>query len=209
MVQITQNLTPPVYFKYFAMGTITDEQKVNALIEGYKMINEEVSNYQKEMIRCFLYSVVVLAIGLGYGIKEGDISAIIEYMPFALLGLTLYFLTLGTMYVIANRYKARIETKVNRLAGEPLFEYESKFKPEFLRNGLLRNGRGKRRYPLPNVLLGVMMAGAFLYLASRSKFTSSDFVLYTLLGVAVGSLCIYVFIWIPAIIEKRQRQGFI
>ena len=56
------------------MGTITDEQKLNALIEEYKMINEEVSNYQKEMIRCFLYSVVVLAIGLGYGIKEGDIS---------------------------------------------------------------------------------------------------------------------------------------
>ena len=59
------------------------------------------------------------------------------------------------------------------------------------------------------IACGVMMAGAFLYLASRSKFTSSDFVLYTLLGVAVGSLCIYVFIWIPAIIEKRQRQGFI
>ena len=109
------------------------------------------------------------------------------------------------MFVIANRYKGEIEIKVNKLAGESLFEYESVYKPKYSRKGLLPNSKGKRIFPLPNIFLGLIIAAAFLFLVWKSNLTRPLFPWFLAGGILVGSLNIYVFIWIPRIIEKHQK----
>lgn len=193
---------------------LTPADKLNALIENYKLVNEEVKSYLSEMIRCFLYAVAVISIGLGYGITTDNskyLVKIIDYMPFALIGLIIYFLTLGTMYVSASRYKAQVESKINKIAGENLFEYDSIFKPEIMRLGFLPNSKGKKVYPLPNPILGLVVLAAFFLLVSKSTIlNNSTYISYFIAGgILISLLSIYVFVFIPKIIEKYQKKkGF-
>jgi hypothetical protein len=80
------------------------------------------------------------------------------------------------------------------------------YKPTFLRFGLLPNAKGKRIFPLPNILLGLMMAAAFLLLTWKSKVTHAYFWWFLAGGIFIGLLCAYVFILIPMIIEKHQGK---
>jgi len=187
------------------MSDITDETKFSALLENYKLIHEELKTYQSEMMKCFLYAVVVLGIALGYGAVENKVDKIIDYMPFALLGLSIYFLTLGSMYVMASRYTSQIEKKINDLAKDKIFEYESKFRPEFVRRGFLRNSKGKRIFPLPNVILGIMMVVAFLFLVDKSQITHHYFWWFFGCAIVLGLMTWYVFVIIPGIIESQQK----
>jgi hypothetical protein len=199
--------TKSIIIKTKLFFMISDENKLTALIENYKMVNEDVRSYQSEMIKCFLYAVAIIAIGLGYGIVDKNVDKIVDYMPLALAGLIIYFLTLGTMYVSASRYKAQIEAKINKLANDNLFEYDLVFKPMLLRIGVLPNSKGNKRFPLPNAFLGLVIWATFLYLVYRSTILHSYF--WYILGgsILIALIGVYTFIGIPKIIERYQRTN--
>ncbi len=60
-----------------------EKSKVDALIENYKIISDETKSQLTEMIRCFIYSALILAIGFGYG---EQFDKIVKYVPLALIG---------------------------------------------------------------------------------------------------------------------------
>ena len=183
-----------------------DKERIDILIENYKLVNEESKSYLTEMLRCFIYAAIVFAIGFGYGeIKE--IGRIIKYMPFAILGLMVYFLSLGFMYVNVCRYKAQIERQINAIAKENLFGFEFMYKPELLKTGLLPVGKkGFPLLPLPNLLLGIVMIIGFILLIQ----TIPELKGYRneLIGLSIlfGALACYVFLIIPRVIEMHQKR---
>ncbi len=179
---------------------MTEKEKIDILIENYKVISEESSNYLTEMMRCFLYAAAVVAIGFGYGEKTENL---VTYMPFALLALIIYFLSVGFQYVNANRYKAQIEYKINHLAKEQLIDFELVYKPEISRSGMLPIGKKNNRLlPVPNFLIGVITLVALYFLVKDKKY--STFVMIA--GGLFSMMAIYVFIVIPAIIEAYQKR---
>ncbi|SRR6266496_2616565 len=184
---------------------LTDKEKLDALIEQYKVLSGESQSYLQEMMKCFLYAAIVIAVGVGANLKEiGDIKA---YMPLALLGLIIYFLTLGFMFVSNNVYKGEIEKRINKLS-EPdvLFDYESKYKPHLISVGVLPVriwGKLWRIGVMPNPLLGVFLIGGFYIMANQTKtFEGKTWLLFLILSIMV-ILSIYVFVIVPRIIKKN------
>ncbi|MBV4360498.1 hypothetical protein [Pinibacter aurantiacus] len=180
---------------------MTDKEKIDVLIENYKIVSGESKSYLTEMIRCFLYSAVVLAIAFGYG---DHIEGLIKYMPLALLGLVTYFFSLGFMYINASRYKAQIEKKINVVASDDLFGFESIYKPDLLKTGMLPISTKKKNYrilPVPNFFLVVALIVVFLYLIWYTK----QFWLYIILSFVFALVALYVFLLIPRIIERYQK----
>jgi hypothetical protein len=183
-----------------------DKDRINILIENYKLINEETKSYHTEMMRCFIYTAIVFAIGFGYGDKQ-EIGSIIKYMPFAILGLMVYFLSLGFMYVNACRYKAQIEKQINKIAGENLFGFELLHKPELLKTGFLPIGKKSiRLLPIPNLLLGIVMIVAFILLVKNTEELKIYYRKFFIISILFGALACYVFLVIPRIIAMHQKR---
>lgn len=188
---------------------MTDKEKIDALIENYKVISEESQSYLTEMLRCFPYAAIVLAIALGFGgltdlTKGVKAEELVQYMPLALLGLIIYFFSLGFMYINATRYKAEIEKKINEIANDNLFGFELQYKPELLKTGFLPIGKKKKRIlPIPNFFLGIMILGVYIYLVAESKHP----ILYISIGIIFGILALYVFLIIPRVIEEYQKNN--
>lgn len=175
-----------------------EKSKIDALIENYKIISEETKSYLTEMIRCFIYAAIILAVGFGYG---EHFEKIVKYMPIALMGLFIYFFSLGFMYVNASRYKAQIENKINKLAADTLFDFELIYKAHLLKTGLLPF-RGKNILPVPNLLLAIMILLVYIYLVWNNQ----KFWTYVIAGFIFSLIALYVFLIIPRVIEKYQKE---
>ena len=184
------------------------KDKIECLIDNYKIVSEESKSYLSEMMRCFIYSAVAIGIGLGYG-ESKQIDRIIKYMPFAFLAVIIYFLTLGFMYVNTCRYKAQLESKINQIAGDELFSFESKYKPEIFKYGFLPvliKGKRYQLLPLPNLLLGFLALLALPFLAWKSSLIQSQLSLFVVISTILGFFGIYVFLISPIIIAKFQKS---
>ncbi len=190
---------------------MNNEDKINVLIESHKLISEETKQYRTEMMRSFVYAAFVLALALGF--DPENTGKLVKYMPYAMIGLLVYFLSIGFMYVSANRYKAQLEYRINKLAQETLVDFELRFKPELISRGLLpRPGKPGRFFPTPNIMLGIIVIVGFVIMISVNFSWEKDEILHaiTLLITAIIMVLIgvYVFVYVPRIIEDYQKKRY-
>lgn len=185
---------------------MTEQEKVTLLVENYKLIADESKGYLAEILRCFIYFAVVLAYRFGYD-RENTYNGFSDYMSWAFLCILAYLFVIGFMYINANRYKAQVEYKINKIANDDLFEFELIYKPNLLKNGFLAyDGRESLRFlPLPNILICVLII-VICVIIFWNKCGKNNEVLI-LITSFIALFFIYVFLFIPRQIEKFQRKN--
>ena len=185
-------------------------KKIDILWEGYKLFDEESGRLEKEMLRCFIYAAVVIAIPFGVTKLGGDenIGATIEktkrLVPFAILLVYYYYLTLMYFVICISIYKSGIEKKINDLVGDNNFiNYNSLFTYKIYSKVLLPIWK-KRLIPSPNLILAFLILGAIITVTfSEDLLPAGEWSIffYLICGFTVF-ITLYVFFHLSEVVKK-------
>ena len=180
------------------------DAKLSVLTEQYKLITEEGRIYLREIFKCFTYAAFLIAIYLGLEseILGKGISNLRRYMPIAIVGLSIYYLTLSYSVVIIQRYKGEIEKKINRVISEDLLDYEFDYKRRVIMSGFITiDNRKKFGFPTPNIILGVaffiLILLVFLGVEIKGKNVEVGLLIFC------GFMTVYTFLIAPNVIDKK------
>ena len=186
------------------------EKKIDILWEAYKLFDEESGRLEKEMLRCFIYAAVVIAIPFGVTKLGGDknIGATIEktkrLVPFAIILVYYYYLTLMYFVICISIYKSGIEKKINDLVGDSNFiNYNSLFTDKIYSKVLLPIWK-KRLIPSPNLILAFLILGAIITVTFSEDLLPAggwSIVFYLICGFTVF-ITLYVFFHLSEVVKK-------
>jgi len=186
------------------------EKKIDVLLEAYKMINDEAKTYLNEIFKSFIYAAIIIGLFLGGEIGifgEGNLK-FREYIPFALVILIIYFLSLAYNYISILRYRGVLERKINAIFDERVLDYDHFYKREILSSGFIGvKSKWYAKLPSPNFLLGILIFITLLVLISSSE-SLTNTRLSLLLLIICGVLAVYVYLIYPAIIKKKIKNEY-
>lgn len=188
------------------MLRVDDKERLQILLQQYAMVSDEIRLYLKEVIRCFVFVSLYVALWLGLWDLTGAENAR-RYWPYGLLILGFYFLTLSNIRITLTVYRGYLESKINSLAGQELIFLDSGFADRVHGGGTLRWGPARWQFvPTPMLILAAVIAAGLFILFGRpeARFTSQEF--WVILAVlAIGS--IYVFVVYPLFAKKALRPS--
>jgi|GEM_PF-4044706 len=186
------------------------ERDLQVLLEEYRMINNEILLYLKEMIRCFVYAAILVGVFLGVGVGAGDdkgsiLKEIQQYLPYGLPVLAVYFLVLSYIRIGLTSRRWALEKRVNALMGSELLGLES-FAARVQSHGFIKIGRAwYAKLPTPMLLLGLLIfAGAALVFGVGGITYEGSLFFYCLL--ACGLLALYVFFIYPRLAKRSALR---
>lgn len=193
---------------------MTSEDKkleLQILLEEYKTVSEELRIYVKEMIQCFPYAAILIAIYLGWGIAGDNNQAysianrIQEYVPYGFVLLSVYFLGLAYIRVGLSRYRAYLENKINEIAGNELMHWDSSFAYTVQSSGFLKLGEAwYARLPTPLLFLGFLIAAGSIIVFTSDIVHKQTVVILSLL-LACGLTALYIFFVYPKLIDRANK----
>jgi len=184
---------------------------LQVLLEEYRSVSEEIRIYLQEMIKCFPYAAIFIALYLGWGIEGQGLtssslaSKIKEYVPYGFVLLSVYFLSLAYIRVGLSRYRASLEKKINDLAGNDLMLLDSKYVGNIQSMGFLRFGNSwYERVPTPMLFLGFLIMVTGLLVFSLDSIKRQTGVILALLFACV-LITLYVFFIYPRLIDQANK----
>lgn len=192
------------------MNTEEKALRCQILLEDYRTVNEEILLYTKEMIRCFVYGAVLVAIYLGwaFGSQNQDNSfsnRISEYIPYGFILLSIYFLSLAYIKIGLSQYKKLLENKINTIVGCKLLEFNTTYVPNIQSKGFLKIGKAWYAHlPTPMIFLGFLIAFAALLVFSIGNITNNKIIILSFL-LACGLAGLYVFFIYPKLLNMQNN----
>lgn len=186
---------------------------LQVLLQEYRTVSEEIRIYVQEMIKCFPYAAVLVALYLGWGIGGDQNQAnsiankIREYMPYGFVLLSVYFLGLAYVRVGLSRYRAHLERTINELAGKRLMGLDSSYLVAVQSTGFLRLGKPwYARVPTPLLFLGFLITAAGLAVFTTERIREETIIVLFLL-VGCGLTALYVFFVYPSLVDRARKRS--
>lgn len=186
------------------------EKRIDILLEAYKMINDEAKIYLNEIFKCFIYAAIIIGVFLGgeIGLFGEENPKFREYIPFALVILIIYFLSLAYNYISILRYRGILERKINFIFDERVLDYDSFYKRKILSSGFIgMKSKWYAKLPSPNFLLGILISVTLFVLISSSELLTNTR-LSLLLLIICGVIAVYVYLIYPSIIKKKIKNEY-
>lgn len=181
-----------------------NEFRCQVYLEVYKIVSNEILLYVKEIIKCFSYLAVLIALYLGLGIKEDSTIAneIRNYIPYGCIILAIYFLSLSYIRLSLTMYRASIESRIKETIDPTFMGLESDYINKIQRFGFIRLDKQKFMFiPTPMLFLGIAFI-FIIYLVLKGQLVGKDVTLTTIFFVFCVLLTLYVFFLFPLFAKK-------
>ena len=185
------------------------QKKIDVLWEMYKLLDAESASLVKETLRCFIYASVLIAIPFGISKvvtdQEIPLQEISYMVPFAILVVYYYYLTLMYFVICIGIHKAGIEKKINALAEDiNLLNYNSLFADKIYGTIWLRF-YNKNIMPTPNVILAAFVVLSICTVTIYKNLLPSGTWLsvFTILCLFTLLVTYFVFFRVPKVVKEN------
>jgi cytochrome bd-type quinol oxidase subunit 2 len=193
--------------------TVIEENKlkIQALLEEYKTVNNELQQYTQEAMKCVPYGTILVALYLGFGLT-GDANQISnlqayaqEYIPYGFVIFVMYFLAMVYVRQGLVKYRSFIEDKVNQLFQVDVMQF-SDFSQIVTEHGYFQLGKAwYSRIPTPPLFLGIILAIASILLFTTDLIRKEKIiVLISLAACAIAAL--YIYLIYPRLLERTYKD---
>jgi len=181
--------------------------KGQILIETYKIVSTEILLYLKEIIRCFAYASILIALYLGLGIEESSkiVKEIRNYIPYGFFILTIYFLSLSYIRLSLTIYRVSLEKQIKDIVPD-FIGLETNHLTKFQRFGFLKLSDKKlSMIPTPMIFLGIITV-LVIFMIFKGHIIGQLSILNLILFFLCFFITIYVFFVYPFLAKKVLKK---